>query len=216
MGGDLITTTGSIIIALITAGVPAIKLFLDNRALKSQNNDLKKDIKDASINIQFDLEFFNAIKNNVTTLLNETKTDRFLILSATNGKSDMRFATALYEQHADSDKIKLSIGATSKYVKFEFDSEYRKMLKEAEATGAVSYSTKQMKDSDLKSIYELEQINHAEVHFMFRAKINEGNDRIFYCSIATHGEDSFTSNEKILIRLAVDRMKTLFEELPKV
>ena len=184
-----------LLISIITViGGAAIKFYFDAKSLekkykleKKTSTDLKEEIKDKSISIQMDLETLNVIKNCFDQVLRKTKADRILILTATNGTSDLKFATAIYEHHKDSSSVSLSIGATNKYIKFEFDSEYKKMLKETEALGMVNYDVKNMRDCDLKTIYESEKINFSNVYFLMRKPIDEANDRLFYCSIAIMG-----------------------------
>jgi hypothetical protein len=93
-----------------------------------------------------------------------TTADRFLILTATNGQRDLRFANAIYEHHDTNPKVNLSIGATGRYVKFEFDSHY-KMLKQAERYGYVNYDIGAMQDCDLKYLYIAEEVNTAMYFF---------------------------------------------------
>jgi prefoldin subunit 5 len=211
---ELAKISGPIIISIITVfGGALIKFYLDNKSLKQNNNNLKEVIKDMSLSIQLDLQTFNDIKEIVETILQKTKADRFVILSATNGKFDLRFATAIYEHHKNSDKVILSIGATGKYVKFEFDSAYKKMLKDTEQFGVTKHETKLMIDCDLKNIYENEAVNFSNVYFVKRAKIDENNDRVFYCSVATHSDSAYTRNENSVFKYNIDKLKLKFENL---
>ena len=161
------------------------------------------------------MKFFNSLRELIDEIFSKTKIDRFLILIATNGKSEFKFATAIYEHHKvnpDTTSVKLSVGGTTHYVKFKFDKLYLDMLKESELKDKVSVITKDMVDSDLKNIYMSENVTESEVYFLKREKIDENNDVIFYCSLATHSEIGFTKIEKSLIKSYVDNIKNLLNE----
>jgi hypothetical protein len=208
---ELFKSLSPILVAVIAILIPYQQL--KNEKLKSINKKLSEEIQDLSMSIQLDLQTFNDIREVVENILYKTKADRFLILSATNGIRDMRFATAIYEQHKNNDKISLSIGATGKYIKFEFDSHYKEMLKNVEYQQSLNFETAKMKESDLKSIYETEGINFTNVYFLKRAKIDNDNDRLFYCSVATHNAEPFSSSENSILKISVDRLKSKFESL---
>lgn len=197
----------------VTFGGAAYNFRIRNKELKLKNLHLQEEIQDKSLSLQMDLQMFNQIKEVVEEILLKTKADRFVILTATNGKFELRFATAIYEHHKKCDKVTLSIGATNKYIKFEFDSEYRKMLKEVELYGYMNLETSKMRNSDLKSIYESEEINFSNLYFLQRSAIDANNDRMFYCSAATHENNNFLQKENIIIKSSIDKLKSKFKEL---
>ena len=160
---------------------------------KNQNHPLVKSV------VKISLQAFNRLYNLVHNVFARTTADRFLILGAHNGKETMRFASAYYEQHKDSEDIEtsdvmLSFGAVSKFVNFEFDDHYRTMLKKAEVEGVIELVVAEMPDCDLKNIYQAEKIHHSKVYFLERIKNydNHQNDLILYASLAKHGKDRFT------------------------
>lgn len=182
-------------------------------ALKKQNENLKNEIRDVSMSLKMELEHFNNISSAVQNIMKKTKADRFLILTATNGNVNMRFATAIYEQNKNNPKVHLSLGAVSKYVNFEFDSHYRDMLKEVQITGELNLDVSKMPDSDLRNIYEEEEINFSNLYFLSKTPIDgEGNMRMFYCSVATHKKTPFTARENTGIRVEVSKIKSYFKE----
>ena len=142
-----------------------------------------------------------------------TNAERFLILTATNGQRDLRFANAIYEHHDTNPKVNLSIGATGRYVKFEFDSHYKEMLKQAERHGHVSYDVEAMQDCDLKYLYIAEEITFSNVFFLIRTKIDDENDRMFYCSIATHKGKPFTQAETMIMKAHLTGLKSKMQDL---
>lgn len=209
-----------ICLALVGIVIPSIKLLMDNNKLKAEQLHLKKEnkalvqeLKDSTLGLKLDLEAFNKIKVISETLAMKTSMDRFLILTASNGKTELRYATVAYEHHKDTGKISLSIGATSKYIKFEFDSVYKQMLKDCENQGVMTYEVDKMIPGDLKNIYESEGVTHSKVFFLMRGKIDNENDRMFYCSVSTHGDNSFTATDSIIFKAQINILKGLFEEM---
>lgn len=175
--------------------------------LKRENKSLNEKITDNSLALKIELETFNSIRNAVERIFNKTQADRFLILTATNGKTDMRFASAIYEQNKSNPKVNLSIGAVSKYVQFEFDSHYRKMLKESVQYGRVQLDVEAMDECDLKQIYMDEEVSHSDIFFLCKKDIDDENIRLFYCSVATHSNRKFTKAENVQIKLEVSKIR---------
>lgn len=214
-----------VLIALITLVgvlVPALLSFLiENRKLKKVNRQLSYELTASSFTM--DLMLFNQIKDIVQEIFERTKADRFLILNATNGKQELQFATAIYEHHKHSSDVKLSIGATSRYVHFKFDDSYRAMLKQSENVGPFTMHVDSMRDCDLKSIYKMERVHHSTIFFLLRAKLDNDNDKIFYATVATHEKEDFLPTENVFIRAQMGKMQSLvhsslseqFQVLPK-
>ncbi len=165
-------------------------------------------------NVMIALKTFMRINSLVQQMFKETTADRFLVLGAHNGKSHLRFATAYYEQHdtrmeSSEESSVLSYGAVSRYVKFEFDRFYRQILKQAEVDGVVNLIVADMPNSDLKSIYLSEGINHSKVFFL-RRQVNydgKGNDLLLYCSIAKHGLEEYLPEEKVIMRTYISQIR---------
>jgi len=209
---ELLKALTPIIVCIIGLAIPIYKLYTENKKLKSSNVFLSEKIEDLTISLQLELQTFNGIKDIAENILHNTRADRFLILTATNGTKDMRFATAVYEHHKTNPKVILSLGATGKYIKFEFDSCYKKMLKDAELYGSVDLVVDEMEDCDLKYIYDNEEVKHSKVNFLFRGKIDDKNDRLFYSSIATHDKKKFSKKEDSIIKMNIDKLKYLLNE----
>lgn len=72
------------------------------------------------------------------------------------------------------------------------------MLKEAEVKGSVELETKNMTNSLLKIIYQVEGVNHSNIRHLLRLPIDEGNDVLVYSSIATHEQNAFEDSEKMI------------------
>jgi hypothetical protein len=196
-----------LVLPILLVLIPLISLHIQNKRLKQSNDKLKETEKDASLSLEMDLSLLNSIQELASNILMKTSAERLLILTATNGKKDMRFANAIYEHHDTNPKVNLSVGATGKYVKFEFDSYYKEMLKQAELYGSVVYKVGEMVSCDLKHIYIAEQIKHSVIFFLIRTKIDEDNDRMFYCSIASHQDEPFTEAELIIMKTYLSNLK---------
>ena len=158
----------------------------------------------------FDLQLFNELKDSVDDAFSVTNSDRFLILSANNGKYDMNFCTAIYEQHKHTEKVMLSVGATNKYVDFKFDDKYRQMLKQIEFQDSMVLEVDKMEESDLKTIYQSESVTQSKISFLLRVKIDDENDKIYYCSFATHNKDGYSKEDLLILKASVYKMKSIF------
>lgn len=204
------------VVATALAGVWVAYINNKNNRLTKENAHLITENKDLSSGVLCDLMSFNDILHKVNNCFNQTSADRFLILSAMNGKHDLRFCTVVYEQHSLNGKTeaKLSLGATGRYIKFEFDKAYQTMLKKIEATGkAENVIVADMEDCDLKRIYMAEKVKAAKIVFLKRLAIDKDNDRVFYCSFATHDEKLFSDEDKMTLRIYTDQIKYHLESL---
>jgi hypothetical protein len=201
---EIVVVATPILVAILTAIVgPSILEWVKSKFAK------KKEIK-KELSFSLTLNKFNLLKDIIDDLFKKTKVDRFLILVAKNGKEDFKFATAIYEQHSDTDKVKLSFGAVGKYVNFQFDDNYKQMLKEAELKGLYRFDAVKEPDSDLKNIYLAEGVKYSSIYFLKRIKDydGEGNDCILYSSFATHNNQGFDSNDHIAKKIVVDKIKS--------
>jgi hypothetical protein len=208
------TFSGICVTAL--CGVWIAYLSNKNKGLSSENVKLNKEKKDLSSGILVDLMSFNDIVHKVNNVFNQTRCDRFLILTAMNGKEDLRVCTVTYEQHNVNGEAKayLSLGATGRYFNFAFDHAYRSMLKRIERYGQKEECiVAEMEDCDLKRIYMAEKVVEAHVYFLKRVKIDDENDRVFYCSYATHHEQGFKKEDHMTLQLYNDQLKHIMNSL---
>lgn len=159
------------------------------------------------------LKLFNLIQDHISYVFKNSSADRFLILFARNGKTEFKYATAIYEQHKVSRDAFLSFNASTKYSHFEFDKPYLSMLKEAESKGWVDLIVEEMPDSDLKNVYMSEEIVHARLYFLKRIEEDSQNDLILYCTFASHTEP-FNANDIIFMKSAVDSLKSILSTNP--
>lgn len=195
----------AIIVALISAfsalGIALIPYFLKKREDKKE--------KSKSLDVDVELFKFNDLKEAVDNILFTTKADRFLILMANNGKEEMRFATAIYEQHKNNQELSFSIGATNKYIKIEFDDEYRHMLKEAEKEVVFRMNVKNMKDSLLKNIYLTEKVTQSNCYFLRRYADykTENKDLLLFCTLASHSEELYDVFDETKFKTFIDYIK---------
>jgi len=199
---EYIQVAGGILVALLgLAGI--IYQYKHVKKLNDKVNDLSK-------GYVMNLRHFNDINKIVIKMFEYTSADRFLILTAMNGTRNFRIASALYEQHnTGEDNSIISIGAVGKYVNFEFDNHYLNLLHTVEQVGSTYLNVDEMPDCDLKNIYKSEGVTGSKILFITRKKIDDKNDRVFYCSIATHVDGGFDNNERTIIKSFTNGIKTL-------
>lgn len=195
----------TILIAIISA-ISAVIIALLPYILKKKTPDTEKP---KQIDVDVELFKFNELKESVDRVLANTKADSFLILMAHNGKEELRFATAIYEQHKNNEKTIFSFGATNKYIKVEFDDEYRRMLKNTERDDIVKMETKSMNDNLLKNILISEKIVFSNCYFIKRYNEykSENKDLLLYCMISTHQELPYDISDEIYFKTFVDFLK---------
>jgi len=204
-----------IIIAIIsTLGVliPSfISLNKKNKKLEQDKKVMQQAIHNSEALIQ-DLTIFNSLKSVVDKIFKNTKADRFLVLVAFNGKTDMTFTSVLYEQHKGSNPMLSSFGAVDKYANFEFDTEYKDMLKRAEKEGKIVIITEELPACDLKNIYQSEGVKGALIFFLKRMFLNPEKDKILYTSVASHA-GNFNPSEIVIIKGYMASVKTLLSKI---
>lgn len=201
MTQPLAVILASIITALGGIVLLYLKTYLENRVLKAENAELK-----TSVTIEF--EKVNLIQNVVFEMFKKTKSNRFVLFMATNNAADMRFTTAFFEQHKDG-TTSISFGATNRFIKFQFDSEYRKMLKKVEIEDSLILDTITMPECDLKNIYLGESIKHSIVHFLRRMPIDAKNDKLIYASISTQNPKPYDPIEIVAIKSGMNQIKEI-------
>jgi hypothetical protein len=213
----------TIIVGLVSLALGTTGSFFTFRArqlaykeqLEKKNKELESVVKDLSAPMVLSLSSLNKLQEKVYEIFEASCSTRFLILVATNGKTDLKRATVVYEQHQTPEgTVNSSIGASGRFINFEFDSVYRTMLKDIEHNGPKNFVTVDMEDGDLKDIYISEHVTASKVFFLRRTKIDENNDRVWYCSIATHNVEGFKEEGIIAIKSYMSQIKELIEALP--
>jgi hypothetical protein len=71
----------------------------------------------------------------------------------------------------------------------------------------VNYDIGAMQDCDLKYLYIAEEVAHSNVFFLIRTRIDDENDRMFYCSVSTHQEKPFTQAETMIMKAHITGLK---------
>lgn len=201
-------------LGVIISSFIAAKALIKSKVIEKENKELKKNFN--ALDILFDFSVFNKIVYQVNELFATTKADRYLTLYATNGKTDFRFVTSMFEHHKNNEYLKLSAGAVNKYVKLQFDAHYLNLIKEAEHVGPVFLEVIEMPECDLKNIYISEKILHSCVMFLNRIQIDNDNDLILFCSIATHSPEHFTPTEITIFKQAHGVLKDATEKLKSI
>lgn len=176
------------------------KIQKENKTQKEVISRIETDWK--ALSILFDYIFYNNLQKKVSEIFDRTKANRFLILFAVNGRSDMRHVTVAFEMT----RPPAQPGSISRYVRTEVDDHYIRMLKTVENVSGIELDVSTMNDSLLKQIYlsPVEKINHSLIKFIARHKVDEDNDLLLFSSTATTHEKQFDENEKIFIKLLHD------------
>ena len=206
----LLDSVTQIVIALIASFV-VIMTYLDKRKKKRKEDNKHITVFNKTETMLKGIQKANDIQSISENIVQYTVFDRFLILTGTNGKTDFNYSTAEYEHHKPTRYSILSLGATRKYKSFNFDSYYREMLKLVEKVGFIEIKTTELPPCDLKDIYESEGIQYAIIFFLYRGKIDEVSDRLFYCSVATHEGTNSTTREKIIVKAQIAILRNVFE-----
>ena len=207
---ELVASLGALIVVIGSIITLYFKYKKNKRELvnlKGENNVLKKKYYSSSMSI--DLADLNEVQSIVRDTFKTTGADRFLLLSAVNGKENFNFVSALYEQHSIKDKSSLSIGACSKYVDIKTDESYRIMLKKIELIKPFISSVASMRDSLLKRIYLQEGVRHTAVFFISRKSLDSNNDRLVYVSWGSHSDEPLNS---IQLQGATNKIKKLLNK----
>ena len=89
----------TILIAIISA-ISAVVIALLPYILKKKTDTEKP----KQVDVDVELFKFNELRESVDRVLTHTKADSFIILMAHNGREELRFATAIYEQHKNNEK----------------------------------------------------------------------------------------------------------------
>lgn len=202
-----------IILPSLITGIFAVTIALianKNKNLKKQNllleNDKNKiETELSAITILFNHSFINTLNDIVEEIFTHTKTTRFLLLFAVNGKETFKYVTACYESNKNP-KYRV---ATKKYIRLKIDEQYKNMLKKVEHINKEILNTETMQPCLLKNIYESydEQIKNGLVYFIDRIPIDDDNDALIYASISTTDDELYNSSELFLIDTNVNLVK---------
>ena len=210
----------TVLVALIGLIGTIARLWYNNKKLKDknkrieiENDDLNTKLEDVSLGLELDIRSAQELEDIVSEIFEHTKVDRFLILSATNGTNPMKYATVLVERHQHTKHIKYSLGASKKYIGFEFDSAYRDLLTKTELDGTARCSVDKLEDGDYKNIMESEKIKHSNWYFLKRSKLTETRDMMFYTSMATHSDEPFTQGEELLLKISQSRLQLWLKDM---
>lgn len=160
----------------------------------------------------------DEIKLIANKLFDETHADRFLLLVGEKDKEAYAWVSAIHEEHAYIDSnVRLSIGATSKYLKIETDAAYRQMLNELREEKVIRYNVETMPYGMLREVYKSEKVTHSNVYYLYEFKFfdmeNVERECILFASVATHQGLEFTQEHEMKIKFSMDKIKN--EILPK-
>lgn len=163
--------------------------------LESANEELvDKNVKLARF-ILNDFSMYNELGTIIDDIFAATSAERFLLFTAVNGSTDFNRVSALYDRD-----LQKPGEAVRRYANLLVDEYYRRMLKSAEMDGPFQFLTAEARDCLLKKIYEAEGVTEAKIIFLRRIPMLDGNDRLFFCSVATRAAEGYSDKERLLIR----------------
>jgi len=198
----LITGLFTVIVALITKKNK--NLVQEKKELLIQNEKIINEL--AAISILFNHKFIILLNEAIEEIFAHSKTTRFVMSFAVNGKTDFNHVTACFERNKNPEFTT----TLKKYNRLKVDSGYKKMLKRIELIDKEVINTNSMEPSLLKNIYESfdEQIENSLIYFLGRITIDSSNDLLLYCSITTTDRSVFNNKEIFLIDTNIDKIKT--------
>lgn len=148
------------------------------------------------------LEEWSGTQTELEALMDETCIDRFLMLRAWNGSTQPRWTTALYQFRQGNQK-------PVSYVHFELDQDYVERLKEMVHRGTIRFSTAEIPQGAIKSVYEAEGVTSSVWAHIETMNRTDGAAAITYCSFATHSEEFIPDDVVTRCRIFVGRLKGL-------
>jgi len=211
----------TIIVAIIGVLGIIIQHFLNkanNKKLVKQNSDLEKDNLDLKNEVRaytllYDQEFITIINKSIDNIFSQTKADRFLLLFAVNGKSNFSHVTACLERRQNL----LDSKTSTLYQRLVVDEAYKMMLNYIEYShdNKMNFATNKMANVLLKRIYSLktENVKHSNVYFIKRINIDNDNDLLLFCSVATDIEDAYTTDEHLIIDANINNVRSKSDNL---
>ena len=175
---------------------------LDKAKLVAKNEELSHQKAEADIKMTFfnqiiDLTSINIISSSVDRMFEKTKSDRFLIMIAVNGKTDFNIISVVFEQHKNKSH---RINAIARYHNIKIDLHYKQLLKDTERHDVMEICTEAMPESVLKDFYLDEKVQCILIRKLIRKPIDDDNDFLVYSSISTHENKKFTRLEKSFIK----------------
>jgi len=208
---SVISFIGVSITAIITAyyNIKVKRLELSNTTNAKQVAKLRAEL--TCINVLFEYNLIALINRTVDDIFKNTKAEQFIILFALNGKTDFNFVSVCYEKTKSSK----TSGAIYRYVRVQIDDHYRQMLKYVEKDHQVYLDVANMQECLLKNIYQsiAEGVTYSGVHFINRSPLDEDNDTLVYCSMATTDPEDFSKQERSMMKLAMDNIRSHAKEI---
>ena len=165
-----------------------------------------------SLSIKLMISTLSKLNDEINYTFERTSCERFLILFGENGEKSLKYVTAIFEFHKETQELSLSVGATNKYVKIEIDSAYNEMIKKAEIEGVFKFDYIEANQSALLTkYYKSEKIKHSNLNILKRLRnsLCKGRDLVYFVSWAKHSDGAFTDIDEAIIELCNSKLKHL-------
>ena len=204
------------IIGGITTIIGAYIAYRKEIKIKSMEKSHKVAIKtvetrSAALENILKFEVFTKLSQAVNDIFDNTCADRFLILFATNGKTNTDTVSVIFEQHQDKEGV-VHVNAMAQYHEIRVDEGYIDILKRSEREDTLLLSQEELGSSVLGKIYKAEGIYWSIFKFLERRSINEDDDILTFSSCATH-ETEMPENDQVYISSKYGYIKSLIRDI---
>lgn len=203
-----ITITILNVMGVLLLPVVSYAIYMHKEHYKMKEDNIKKDdvieeykLRNEVLDEVISITSASYITNAVNCIFDKTKSERFLLLFAINGKNHFNIVSVFFEQHKTG---AFPVGAVARYRNVKIDKCYREMLIQAELEGSFLINAELMPESLLKNIYELEGVTHAQITHLLRHSMDKDNDVLLYSSCGTHKKAPFTKKELFYIKTKYD------------
>lgn len=143
------------------------------------------------------------IVEELTSLIDDTEIDRFMILRAWNGHLEPRWTTAVYQ-------MRTADQAPVAYIHFELDRDYVDRVRRIVQTGPAYLVTDDLPDSEIRNVYLAEGIKASYWAYIDSIQTTDGNSKaVAYCSFATHKDGGIAPETMTRCKILVGRLKGL-------
>lgn len=221
---DPAVTTSLITPEVLIAGISAISAMAvayisikKNKVADKKTADAEKVVKNAKKLVSRQAKVFDftscaedwfELLQDLDELFASTTVDRFLILRAWNGELTPIWTTAIFQyRHGPQEPIS--------YVSFELDSDYVSRLVETMRAGYHYMIVKDAKDCAIKSVYEMEGVQHSYWCSIGKEQYTDGSASITYCSFASHEPIEMSDATKTKCRLIANTLSSISRSINK-
>ena len=172
--------------------------------LKAENEELKSELESYKSELEFDrssLDFklsigqWSQISKIIRQLFDKSRTQRVLLLHGWNGKTEVKFVTALFQ-------VRPKNTVHYSYVHYPVGADYNEYLRRAKKDVVFISVPKLDETNEVAKIYREEnpQVVEAAWRVLASKPVDETRELKFFMSVGTFHEKGFTDSDRNLIR----------------